>query len=205
MEFELLGCNAISCDLEDTTWPGNHIVGDATPYLYDARKAGCHKSWWDLVIGHPPCTYLANSGVRHLYVDGKKENGPDHVRWKKMLKGAAFFMKILNGANAKRVAVENPIMHGYAKRQGPSYPSFTVQPWMFGDPESKATCFWVRGDLPPLVPEYPTVEDFLARTAFTKIYQTTHNTAPGPDRWKKRSITFPGIAHALAQQWRHLL
>ena len=189
-----LGYDAISCDLLPTASPGPHIKGDVSEVLQEP---------WDLVIAHPSCTYLCNSGVRHLYKDGKKVNGIDGGRINSMVKGANFFRRCLE-ANSPLIAVENPIMHGHARNSVGRGPDFSVQPWMFGDPHTKRTCFWTVG-LPPLVPDYKSKEDFFARTAFTEIYPTTHYTSPGPDRWKKRSITYPGIAHAIAQQWGPLL
>jgi hypothetical protein len=105
-----------------------------------------------------------------------------------MREGAAFFMACLN-ANAPMVAVENPVMHGHA---GIRKPDFSVQPWQFGDPAKKRTCFWTKG-LPPLVP----TSTLTAKDAVAEC----HLASPGPDRWKMRSRTYPGIAQAIAEQW----
>lgn len=110
--------------------------------------------------------------------------------WDDMRAGAAFFMACLN-ANAPHVAVENPVMHGYAAAIC-GKPTFTVQPWQFGDPAKKRTCFWTRG-LPQLVP----TSDMTAADARADC----HLASPGPDRWKERSRTYPGIAAAIADQW----
>jgi hypothetical protein len=169
--FLARGHDAISCDLLPTEAPGPHIQGDVLALLREP---------WDLVIAHPPCTYLANSGVRWLH--------SDPTRWEKMREGAAFFMSCLE-ANAPRVAVENPVMHGHA---GIRKPDFTVQPWQFGDPAKKRTCFWTKG-LPPLTP----TSDMTAKDAVAEC----HLASPGPDRWKQRSRTYPGIAAAMASQW----
>jgi hypothetical protein len=169
-----VGVDAISCDLRETEQPGPHIVGDVRPLL---RKR------WDLVIAHPPCTYLANSGVRWRV---------ERMEWAEVSDAARFFLGCLN-ANAPRVAVENPVMHSYGRDAiGGMRPAFTVQPWQFGDPERKRTCFWTRG-LPPLVPEITTPPANLGASC--------HREPPGPDRERNRSRTFPGIARAIAQQW----
>ena len=137
----------------------------------------------DLLIAHPPCTYLCNSGVRWLH--------SDKTRWQKMKEGAEFFRWILDLPIA-RIAVENPVMHKYAREIVGRGPDFTVQPWQFGDPAKKRTCFWTRG-LPPLVP----TSDMTAVDARADC----HLASPGPDRWKERSRTYPGLAAAIADQW----
>lgn len=137
---------------------------------------------WKMVIGFPPCTYLCNSGVRWLY---EKEG-----RWAEMRKSSYFFMNLLD-ANAHYVAVENPIMHRHTNIR--KY-NFSVQPYEFGHGETKRTCFWTK-NLPPLVPTN-IVEGRKPRV---------HYEAPSKDRWKKRSITYPGIAQAMAEQWGSLV
>lgn len=173
--FLARGHDAVSCDLLPTESPGPHIQGDVSDML---------RQPWDMVIAHPPCTYLANSGVRWLHTDPS--------RWELMEQGAAFFLECLN-ANTPMVAVENPVMHKYARETiGGLRPDFTVQPWQFGDPAKKRTCFWTRG-LPPLTPTSEmTADDAVAEC---------HLASPGPDRWKNRSRTYPGIANAMASQW----
>ena len=169
------GHDAISCDLLPTERPGPHIQGDVRPLLRER---------WDLVIAHPPCTYLANSGVRWLH------ERPE--RWREMEGAAQFFLACLQ-ANGRMVAVENPTMHKYALSIVGRAPNCAVQPYEFGHQESKRTCFWTRG-LPPLMP-----------TGIMQVRnQTVHRESPGPDRWKKRSLTFPGIAAAMADQWGRL-
>jgi hypothetical protein len=181
--FIRLGHDAVSCDLLPSERPGPHITGDVLPLLREP---------WDLVVAFPPCTYLANSGVRWLY--GGHGTDRDPVRWALMEEGAAFFRACLD-ANAPRVAVENPVQHGHA---GLPRPTQTVQPWMFGHPERKATCLWLRG-LPPLVP----TDDVRARMVGLAKSQTdrVHYASPGPDRWKERSRTYQGIADAMADRW----
>lgn len=167
-----VGIDAVSCDLLPTEVDGPHIQGDVTEQL---------RRRWAGVVAHPPCTRLCNSGVRWL---------AERNLWDDMRQGAAFFLECLN-ANAPKVAVENPVMHGHARDIiGPA--SFTVQPWQFGDPAKKRTCFWTRG-LPPL-------QATSAMTA-ADARPDCHHASPGPDRWKMRSRTYPGIAEAIARQW----
>lgn len=172
--FRARGHDAVSCDLLPTEVPGPHVEGDVRDMLGDG---------WDLLIAHPPCTYLANSGVRWLHTD------PD--RWPRMLEGAAFFKAFLQ-ADVPLIAVENPIMHRYGMDAVGQRPSFTVQPWQFGDPEKKRTCFWTKG-LRPLIP--------LVRRPPDDLRQSSYLMSPSPDRWKHRSRTFPGLANAMAEQW----
>jgi hypothetical protein len=179
-EFLKLGHDAISCDLLPTDSPGPHYQGD----VFDIIGEG-----YDLMIAHPPCTYLTNSGVTWLHKDIK--------RWPMLFDGAEFFKKLLN-APISKIAIENPIMHKYAKAIIGVEKTQVVQPWQFGHPESKATCFWLKG-LDPLKETNNVKEQFLKRDK--KEAQRLHYLPPSPDRWKIRSTTFQGIAEAMAQQW----
>ena len=180
--FRDRGHEAWSCDLLESE--------DKSPYHIQGYVDALLEQPWDLVVAHPPCTYLCNSGVRWLHSD------PD--RWELMRDGALFFVDCLQ-ANAPRVAVENPVMHKYARkviedhyRHPEPWSWFSVQPWQFGDPAKKRTCFWTRG-LPRLQP----TSDMTASDAKADC----HNASPGPDRWKERSRTYKGIAEAIADQW----
>lgn len=181
--FIAAGHDAMSCDLLPTDAPGPHYEGD----IFDVINDG-----WDLAIFHPPCTYLTNSGVRWL---GER---PD--RWKDLIDGAVFFRDLLN-APIPRVAVENPVMHGYARKIVGSRATQIIHPWEHGHPESKATGLWLRG-LPPLMPtdNVKAVMQSLTPAERNRI----HRVPPGPDRWKIRSTTFQGIANAMADQWGDL-
>ena len=167
------GIDAVSCDLLPTEVDGPHIQGDVTEQL---------GKQWAGVIAHPPCTRLCNSGVRWL---------AERDLWADMRQGAALFLQCLN-ANAVRVAVENPVMHRYAREIVGRGPDFTVQPWQFGDPAKKRTCFWTRG----LTPLHPT-----SNMTADDARADCHMASPGPDRWKERSRTYSGIAAAIAEQW----
>jgi hypothetical protein len=184
--FAALGHDAWSCDLlpaEDRS--NHHITGDAREILNDG---------WDLLmVAHPPCTRLCNSGVRWL---SKPPPGRTLDEMQADLReGAALFSAFWN-APIERVAVENPIMHKHAKALIENYaePAQTIQPWQFGHGETKGTCLWLRG-LPKLTP----TDIVDGRTA------RVHRMPPGPDRWKERSRTFVGIAAAMADQWGGLV
>ena len=170
--FRALGHDAVSCDLLPSAVSGPHIVGDALE--------ACASRQWDMVIAHPPCTRLCNSGVRWLH---------ERNLWDDMRESAEFFRAFLE-LPVPRIAVENPVMHKYAKAIVGRGHDFTVQPWEHGHGETKRTCFWTK-NLPPLLPTN-IVEGRNARV---------HKESPSPDRWKKRSVTYTGIAHAMAIFW----
>ena len=176
--FLYQGFDAWSCDILPTECPGPHIEGDILNHLDEN---------WDLMIAHPPCTYLANSGVRWLY--GGKGTDRDEVRWRQMEDAAQFFWRLLN-APIPHIAVENPIMHRYAVEIIGRKQDQLIQPWQFGHGETKATCLWLS-KLPLLKPTN-TVDGRAGRI---------HHESPGPDRWKRRSVTYTGIAQAMASQW----
>ena len=183
--FRDAGHEAYSCDVQPCSGgrPDWHVQTDVRIQL--------HKRW-DLMIAHPPCTYLCNSGVRWLY-----ENS---TRWDDLDLGAEFFRLLLNSGIPK-IAVENPIPHKYAvKRIGAKYDQL-IQPWMFGHKETKATCLWLKG-LPYLEPTTNLKEETKALP--NKESQRIHRASPGPERSKLRSKTFSGIAQAMAQQWGKL-
>jgi len=178
--FLAKGHDAVSCDLIETSSPGPHIIGDALGVIKSAK--------WDLIIAHPPCTYLSNSGVCHL------NDLKNHDRMEAMHRASVFFYDILN-SDCEKICVENPIPHKYGI--GKTY-SQIIQPWMFGHPESKATCLWLKG-LPNLV-ETNNVKS-LWKSLPKKESQRLHYLSPGPDRAKLRSKTYKGIAEAMANQW----
>jgi hypothetical protein len=177
--FIARGHDAISCDLLPTEVPGPHIVGDVLDLI--------EREPFDLMVAHPPCTYLANSGVRWLY--GGKGTVIDPDRWAKMGEAAHFFRALLN-APIPMVAVENPIMHGHARMLIGRGPDQIVHPWQHGHGEQKSTGLWLRG-LPLLVPS-----DIVDGRE-----QRVWRMGPSEDRWKERSRTFKGIAAAMADQW----
>lgn len=183
--FRARGHSAWSCDLLPAE--------DFSPFhlKMDALEAMRLRDI-DLMIAHPPCTYLTNSGVRWLYKGGRLAGGEDHERRAQVVEAARFF-KALWASPIKRIAIENPIMHGMARELIEADPAQIIQPWQFGHGETKATCLWLK-NLPKLVP--------------TKIVEgrepRVHYASPGPDRWKERSRTLQGIADAMADQWGRL-
>lgn len=183
--FAARGHDAWSCDLLPSESKGQHWKTDVRDIML-SRTAGK----FDLLIAHPPCTYLCNSGVRWLAPSGKL-NAERH----KLMVAACDFFAGLYWSNCPRVCVENPIMHKYARDylqsawKVPTY-SQSVQPFEHGHGETKRTCLWLRG-LPLLKPSN-LVSGRLARV---------HRASPGPNRWKERSRTLPGIAKAMAEQW----
>jgi hypothetical protein len=158
-----------------------------------------------LLIGHPECTYLTNAANKHLYHGMKAEGGPEAERWARMGMGAAaqFFLTLWR-APVKRKALENPIMNGHPRRLfGIRRPFQIIQPWMFGDPETKATGLWIDG-LMPLRPIYTTwaqCREALGLPRDAKPHARIWRMAPSPDRRRKRSETNPFIAAAMAAQW----
>ena len=180
--FSARGHDAWSCDLLPAEDGSNrHITGDARDILNDG---------WDLLmVAHPPCTRLCNSGVRWLSVPppGRTaEAMQDELR-----KGAALFSAFWN-APIERIAIENPVMHKHAKALINNYskPAQSVQPWQFGHGETKRTCLWLKG-LPPLI----------ATNIVPGREARVHRMSPGPNRWRERSRFFTGIADAMAEQW----
>lgn len=171
------GHDAVSCDLLPTESPGPHIQGDVLPHLNDG---------WDLLIGHPPCTYLTNSGVCWLYTKPG--------RWKLMREGANFFKTLLN-TDIPRIAIENPIMHHYAIEIIGRRQDQIIHPWMFGHPEQKATCLWLK-NLQELTPT-----NIVTLPIEKSKRERLHYLSPSPTRWMERSRTFQGIADAMANQW----
>ena len=166
--FIALGHEAISCDLLPTDAPGPHYQGDVRDLLHYP---------FDLMVAHPPCTHLSVSGAKHF--SAKRLTGQQQT-------AASFFMSLAK-CDIPRIAIENPVcvMSSLWRK-----PDQTIQPWMFGHGETKATCLWLKG-LEPLKPTN-IVEGREARI---------HKMPPSADRWKLRSATFPGIANAMAAQW----
>lgn len=167
--FRERGHYAMSCDLLPSEKPGPHYQGD----IFDVIDDG-----WDVGIFHPPCTYLAVSGM-HWTTRG--------LRDRKLTEDALAFVRRLMACKIPKWALENPVSIISSQIRKPDQ---VIQPWMFGHGETKATCLWLKG-LPHLVP--------------TNIVPgrepRVHRMPPGQDRWKERSRTYEGIAAAMAEQW----
>lgn len=183
--FASRGHDVWSCDLLPSEQPGQHIQGDAIEVAY-----GQH---WDLMIAHPPCTFLCNSGVRWL-----KDNPS---RWADIESGAAFFKKLMD-APVPRKCLENPVMHHYAIDLIGRRHSQVIQPYRFGHAEQKMTCLWLI-NLPPL---YPTRDWKAKMQALPKReQQRIHYMGPSrKNRGLERSRFYPGFAAAMADQWGSL-
>jgi len=181
-EMRALGIEAYSCDIESCSGghPEWHIQGDVTPLL---------EQEWDMIIAFPPCTHLAVSGA--AWFEQKRKDG-------RQQQGIDFFMLFAN-AKCDKVAIENPIgiMSSVWRK-----PCQIVQPWMFGHPESKATCFWLK-NLPNLQPTDNVKELF--DTLPKNKQQRLHYLPPSKERAALRSKTFIGIAKAMANQWGMLV
>jgi hypothetical protein len=159
------GYDAWSCDLLPTEIPGQHYQGNILDILTDD---------WDMMISHPPCTYLTVSGAQWYSCTPEQDKAID------------FVLQLLN-APIPHIALENPI--GVLSTEVEK-PTQIIQPWQFGHGETKATCLWLK-NLPKLTPTN-IVDGRIARV---------HREPPGPNRWKNRSRTLPGIAQAMADQW----
>lgn len=174
--FRKRGHDAWSCDLLESE--------DNSPYHYQRDVlSGLYP--WDLIIAHPPCTDLAVSGARHFpakIADGRQQ-------------GALDFVQALMDAPCDRICIENPISIISSKIRKPDQ---IIQPWMFGHPEKKSTCLWLKG-LPKLTPTNDVSEDM--NTLPKSVTERIHRMPPRPDRWKERSRTYQGIADAMAEQW----
>lgn len=184
--FNCLGHFAFSCDLlpADDHSP-MHMQMDALDCIGRGVNGG---QPWDLVIAHPPCTHLAVSGARHFAA--KRSDG-------RQQEGITLFGDIVHHCNifAKAWAIENPI--GIMSRLYRK-PDQIIQPWMFGHPETKATCLWTHR-LPLLVPTNDVKAEMLALPVAQR--NRIHHMPPSKDRWKLRSKTYQGIAEAMAAQY----
>lgn len=164
--FSEVGHDAWSCDLLDTEIPGQHIIGNVLDVLDNG---------WDLMIAHPPCTYLAVSGARWF-----------KYRLSEQIEALKFVDSLMN-APINKIAIENPVSIISSRIRKPDQ---IIQPWMFGHGETKATCLWLKG-LPKLIPT----------DVVNGRKEIVRNMPPSENRWKNRSRTYSGIAKAMADQW----
>ena len=206
IELRKLGHEAYSCDIIECSgghpewhirWDALALVNGNCSFMTCDGELHSIDGKWDMIIAHPPCTYLTNAGARWLYAGGKL----NEERYQLGVEAKEFFMKFLN-ADCERIAVENPIpssVYGL-----PAY-SQIVQPYEYGHPNTKKTCFWLKG-LEPLKPT-DIVEPIRGRRFQQKNgnwrYSCWEMDQRGDQqsRAKERSKTFPGIAKAMAKQW----
>ena len=193
--FREKGHEAYSCDIVECSGghPEWHIMQDVIPLLngnceletVDGTK---HKieGKWDLIIAHPPCTYLSNAGARFLYPKGVLNEN----RLNLGLAAKEFFMSLYN-ADCEKICIENPTPSRVYELPKQTQ---VIQPWMFGHPVQKRTCLWLKG-LQPLLPT-----DIVEERQSSMIAGNWFNKG-GKDRQKNRSKTFMGIAKAMAEQW----
>ena len=197
--FRERGHEAYSCDIQDCSGghPEWHIKADALELI---------KMKWDLVIAHPPCTYLTTCGSPLVF--NKDGTIKDRERYEKGLEAADFFMKFIN-ADQEKIAVENPFPVGklFVKYGGAPPKSQIIEPFMFGDPWRKRTVLWLKG-LPPLImKEAPVIPLGCLVEQTSKVRDPSFRERYpirgyiGSRFGKERSKTFPGIARAMAEQW----
>jgi len=174
--FDALGCDAWSCDLLESARPGKHVKSDAVEVVFSQK--------WDLVIAHPPCTFLTVANNRNW------------ARFDAEQKEAVRLALVLWSAPVPFVCLENPT--GFLNT-GWMPPAQIVQPWQFGQRVMNRTCLWLK-NLSPLRPTTDLRRADLAKMARRRRDPMAY-VAAGPNRWKVRSKTFPGIAEAMARQW----
>jgi len=168
----------MSCDLLPTDAQGPHYQGNVLDILGDG---------WDLMVAHPPCTYLSVSGM-HWTTRG--------LRDPQLTEDALAFVQFLMNAPIERIAIENPVSVISTRIRKPDQ---IVQPWWFGDDASKKTCLWLK-NLPLLTPTNMLEGDSKTRRG-NQTASGQNKLPPSKDRWKLRSVTYQGIANAMAQQW----
>ena len=179
--FIAAGHEAMSCDLLPTDTPGPHYLGDVRDVLYEG---------WDLMVAHPPCTYLCVSGM-HWTTRG--------LRDPQLTEDALAFVRLLMNAPIPRIAIENPVSIISSRIRKPEQ---LISPHQFGHDASKKTCLWLT-NLPPLIPTKlvpPRMVNGKPRWG-NQTDSGQNKLPPSADRWKKRSETYQGIASAMAQQW----
>lgn len=183
--FRARGHDVMSCDILESEGESKyHHQGDAREVIGDG---------WDMIIAHPPCTYLSNAGTCWF------RKGENTERMELMRKGVAFF-KMFQDADVKHLCIENPVMNPYAGAYIEK-PTQYVQPYHFGHLESKRTGLWLRG-LPKLLPTNDVKAEAMALPE--KVRRRLDHLPPSPDRAKLRSKTYQGIAEAMAEQWGSL-
>lgn len=205
--FRERGHEAYSCDIQEPSGghPEWHILGDAMKAIeggqivtMDGKTHEIRK--WDLLIAHPPCTYLTVTG--NCWFDISRYGGKAVQRYKDREEAADFFMRFVK-CNSPKVAIENPIGYMSTAYQKPTQ---IIHPYMFGAPARKATCLWLKG-LPKLIPTdivEPEIIHYKNGNGTDNPWHMETMKLPPKERAKERSKTFPGIAAAMAEQWGSL-
>jgi hypothetical protein len=192
--FAAKGHYAVSCDLRPSEHPiGRHIQGDVLHVI-----ASGHESW-DMLIGHPYCTFNNLAGIRWMYHPDDTHLHPllrrRHPRYPNRMRdfidGVNFFQALMN-SGIPRIALENSMPHGLAMQFIGKYDQL-LQPWMVGSPYTKAACLWLKG--------LPKIKVTHKKSDYPFIYADCHHMAPGPNRERERSRTNPAIAKAFADNW----
>ena len=197
--FRALGHDAYSCDILPCSggYSEWHLQGDVFGFI---------KQGWDLMIAHPPCTYLSVSGARHLY---NKDKSPNVERYKNQAEALDFVYKLMN-TDIQRIAIENPIsvISSHIRK-----PDQIIQPYWFGDSASKSTCLWLK-NLPKLQPtnivskgefkEWIDKKSGKVKRQALWYYEALQQAKTPQERRTLRSKTFKGIADAMATQWSNL-
>lgn len=213
--FRERGHNAFSCDILPCSGghPEWHIQGDVleilepTPYEdcavdpinFETMDGKTHiiNGRWDLIIAHPPCTFLTNTGNR--WFDVTKYGMAAQKRWHERCEAIVFFLRLAS-ASCSKIVIENPIgcMSTLYRK-----PDQIIHPYMFGDPERKATCLWLKGvpELKPTNLVKPNVITYKNGKGTDSPWHMNTMSLPKEERAKERSKTFPGIAKAMAEQW----
>ena len=206
--FRERGHNAFSCDIQEPSGghPEWHICGDCLKILQGGRfttmDGTAHEiPRWDLIIAHPPCTYLTNTGNRWFNVERYGDKAIQRAKDRE--KAVEFFMQFVN-ADCERIAIENPIGHMSIRYRKADQ---IIQPYEYGYPARKATCLWLKG-LPKLRPTE--IVEYRLKTrnysdGLAAAWATDQNGKilrwNDPETAKQRSKTVPGIAQAMAEQW----
>lgn len=194
-EFRKLGHEAFSCDILPCS--GGHPEWHYQQDVFEVIDKG-----WDMMIAHPPCTFLAVSGARWLY---NKDGSKNEERWRNQAEALDFVQRLMD-APINKIAIENPISVISSQIRKPDQ---IVHPWMFGDKASKSTCFWLK-NLPLLEPtnivEKGEFVDFISKKGVKKkqpkwYFDALSKAKTAEERRTLRSKTFMGIANAMADQW----
>jgi hypothetical protein len=211
--FRDRGHNAFSCDIQEPSGghPEWHILGDVLEILnpqYHAYNGETNIFFhtmdgtmhnvpkWDLIIAHPPCTYLTNTGNRWFNVERYGDKAIQRAKYRE--KAVEFFMQFVN-ADCDRIAIENPIGHMSTRYRKADQ---IIQPYEFGHPARKATCLWLKG-LPKLKPTEivkPEIKQYKSKDGSIKSFSADYGSG-NADSASRRSKTYPGIAKAMAEQW----